>query len=96
MATTLSASASPAVASKRHIKWSRIVIALDGSGNGSDVVTFSPSFDNIPVVEVVPPLGVTGTFSPGTPTISGTTIAITGASLTSQNVEVAFTAHEKL
>lgn len=98
MATTVSCSISPAAPAKRCVLPARIIIALDGTGAGSDVVTFSPEFDNVPVVGVAGPLGVTysGSLSAGTPTKSGTTVAITGASIVSQNIEVVFFAHEKL
>ena len=96
MATTVSASFSPAIPSKRHVPPTRILLALDGSGNASETITFSPAFDNAPLAHVTPPLGVTGTFSVGSITTSGATITVTGASLTSQNCEVVLYAHEKL
>lgn len=96
MATTVVASFSPAIPSKRHVAPVRILLTLDGSGNASEAITFSPAFDNAPLAHVTPPLGVTGTFSAGTPTASGTTITVTSASLTTQNCEVVLYAHEKL
>lgn len=97
MATTAVAATSPAAPGKRHIPWKRVLIGLDGSGDGTDVVTFSPAFDNAPIVTIVSPLGANGTFTAPTPTTTGVTLTVSGCSdLASSNVEVAFTAHEKL
>lgn len=72
-------------------------IALNGSGTGSAAVTFDVAYTNTPVVAVVPPLGVNGTFAAGSITTTGFTLSITTASdLASANCEVGWMAHEPL
>ena len=100
MATTAYASQSPATAGKRYIKPTRVLVALDGSGNGTDAVTFSPAFDNAPpsaAIGLSKPLGTNGTISAASITKSGFTLTIAGCSdLASQNCETVFMAHESL
>lgn len=97
MATTILATQSPAVLGKRMLPPTRILIALDGSGNGNDVITFSPAFDNAPIVQIVPPLGANGTFTVPSPTTTSVTATVASCSdLASSNVEVVVWGHEKL
>ena len=97
MTTTVQAAASPAALSKRCILPTRVVILLGGTGGGSEAIVYNPPFDNVPIVSLIPPLGQSaGILSAGTPTISGFTLTVTGATLTTQNIEVAFSAHETL
>lgn len=72
-------------------------ISLDSFGTGTASVTFDVAYTNTPVMVVIPPLGVNGTFSAGSITTTGFTLTITTASdLASANCEVGWFASEKL
>ncbi len=100
MATTASAAPSPAIPSRRFIPPTRVLLALDGSGNGTDAVTFSPAFDNAPpslAFSLSKPLGVNGTISAASITKSGFTLTMSGCSdLASANCECVLSVHEPL
>ena len=77
--------------------YERQVIALDGSGNASIAVVFDAAYDNTPIVTVVPPLGVNGTWSAASITTTGFTISVVTASdLASSNAAMVWFAHQKM
>lgn len=66
------------------------------SGASAAAVTFPEAFPAIPVVLVIPPEGVTGTFAVTSITTTGFTWAITGTGLGNVTIGVGIAAHSKL
>jgi len=98
MATTITASLSPATPSRRFIPPTRVLIALNGSGTGSEVVTYSPQFDNTPKAMIVSPEGTDAAdFTLASEAKTGCTLTVTACTeYASKSVEVVFSAHERL
>ena len=98
MATTITASLSPATPSRRCIPPTRVLITLNGSGTGSEAVTYSPSFDNVPKAMIVSPEGTDAAdFTLASEAKTGCTLTVTACTeFASKSVEVVFLAHERL
>ncbi len=98
MATTVTASLSPATPNRRSIPPTRVLIALNGSGTGSEAVTYSPSFDNTPKAMIVSPEGTDAAdFTLASESKTGCTLTVTACTeYASKSVEVVLVAHERL
>jgi hypothetical protein len=76
-----------------------VTIESDSSGVTSDTkdVTFPATFNNAPIVMIVPPLGVDGTWSADSITITGCDVVVdTCPDMAGKSFEVAVFAHERL
>ncbi len=76
-----------------------VTIAADSSDvtSATKFVTFSTTFDNVPVVLVVPPFGVDGTWSAGTITTTSCSVSVdTCPDQAAKSFSVVIIPHERL
>lgn len=75
--------------------YGQVTVTLNGSGTGTQAVTFTELFINVPSVLVVAHAGDSGTFTAASLTKTGFTATVTTSLQVSGDIQVIWFAHEK-
>lgn len=82
----------------KQIDYRKTVVAINGSGAGTQAVTFDDDYVVAPSILVVPneaDAAGGASYTAASATISGFTLTVTGSNRTSRDIEIFWFAHEK-
>lgn len=78
-----------------HVEIGTATVTLDGSGNGTQAVTYQTAFVSSPSVLIVPPEADAGSWTAASASKTGFTATATTSDLTSQDRVITWVAVEK-
>ena len=78
----------------RRTDYGKVTVTIDGSGDGTQAVTFAESFVATPSILVVGHSGDAGTFTAASSSKTGFTATVATSDQVSQDIEVVWFAHE--